>query len=1000
MGCANSSNNNIQQDSNLDDGDDDYWGDSGVRELSDTEIAERIEKGKGNMPMGNTGMKLRYAFQSQRGYYPDSPDKNNQDAFKVIEKLGGNPNIGYFGVYDGHGRDGDKISYYVRDTVERQLKQHVLGTPTTDATFDQKFSKVYTSINQETHRREVCGFDDQQSGTTAVAVYIEGFNLKVSNIGDSRCVIAEMVDGKLKAIPLTQDQTPYRKDERERCKKLGARIMNMDQLDGLAPMHENWGLSLGDSLDEEGDPPRIWHPTKKYPGCAFTRSIGDRIGERLGVFAEPEITSVSLNENSKFMVIASDGVWEFITSQGVIDMVAEYKDPLDACKRVVNESYHKWLEEEVRTDDITMIVVHFDNISSAIKKSASAPSGSSAASMSSDAARPVRRGMSKAKKKKVKLATQKMEEELKDYDISKFVSKKTSQEKKQIEKAIGSNYLFAHLNKKQKESIYSVMKKHVLKRGEVVIRQGDTSSDLYVVDSGVYEVLVHSGVKGEKAKAVFRYENSGLFGELSLMYGEPRKATVRCISSNSNILWSLDRASYKFVLGKSSSKDLASTLRHVTLFKELNGSQIDRLIEILTEQTYAQGENIVKQGDEGDTFYVIKSGTVDVFVNDIKVVEMSKGKSFGERALLKGEGRRNATVLAQDKVTCLQVSRQGFEEVLGDLQGLIDAQVQQQNLDAITPGMHGRLAGSSRGLPKIQDLTGFKEVDSWSLEENSVLGRFGVVFDKGSKEHYSMWNYSKKDAKRKNEVSHAITRSLETMRMLKEVSCALPELVMTVVNDRSVCFVSHTPVVTMLNMVSPNTNFEENTAKFYAACLSSALEALHSLNIVCRSLDSIGVDRTGYPQLTDLRLSKNLGTKNGRTETSCGVFAYWAPECVRLDSDHGVSADMWALGVVVYEMMCGSLPFGLDMAEDEKVTYQKILDHKKGSLNFPAELSVSSNCENFVNQLCDPNDERRMTASKSKNHKWLKSMDWTALHRRQVQSPHARACQQTFDGMK
>ena len=79
MGCANSSNNNIQQDSNLDDGDDDYWGDSGVRELSDTEIAERIEKGKGNMPMGNTGMKLRYAFQSQRGYYPDSPDKNNQD---------------------------------------------------------------------------------------------------------------------------------------------------------------------------------------------------------------------------------------------------------------------------------------------------------------------------------------------------------------------------------------------------------------------------------------------------------------------------------------------------------------------------------------------------------------------------------------------------------------------------------------------------------------------------------------------------------------------------------------------------------------------------------------------------------------------------------------------------------------------------------------------------------------------------------------------------------
>ena len=90
MGCANSTNNNVQHDSNVDD-DDDYWGESSVPELSDAEIAERIEKGKGNMPVGTTGLKLRYAFQSQRGYYPDSPDKNNQDAFKVIEKSAGTP---------------------------------------------------------------------------------------------------------------------------------------------------------------------------------------------------------------------------------------------------------------------------------------------------------------------------------------------------------------------------------------------------------------------------------------------------------------------------------------------------------------------------------------------------------------------------------------------------------------------------------------------------------------------------------------------------------------------------------------------------------------------------------------------------------------------------------------------------------------------------------------------------------------------------------------------
>ena len=85
------------------------------------------------------------------------------------------------------------------------LKQYVGAFSTTDPSFDRNL-KMYTSINNETHKREVCGFDDQQSGTTAVAAYVEGL-IEVSNIGDSRCVIAEMVDGKLKAIPLTKTDT-------------------------------------------------------------------------------------------------------------------------------------------------------------------------------------------------------------------------------------------------------------------------------------------------------------------------------------------------------------------------------------------------------------------------------------------------------------------------------------------------------------------------------------------------------------------------------------------------------------------------------------------------------------------------------------------------------------------------------------------------------------------------------------------------------------------------
>ena len=84
---------------------------------------------------------MRYAYRTQRGYYPEDMSKNNQDAFKVIKNLNGNNNVAYFGVFDGHGKVGDKGSYYVRDSIEQKLKMYIGASPITDPKFDEKFSK-------------------------------------------------------------------------------------------------------------------------------------------------------------------------------------------------------------------------------------------------------------------------------------------------------------------------------------------------------------------------------------------------------------------------------------------------------------------------------------------------------------------------------------------------------------------------------------------------------------------------------------------------------------------------------------------------------------------------------------------------------------------------------------------------------------------------------------------------------------------------------------------
>jgi cGMP-dependent protein kinase len=240
------------------------------------------------------------------------------------------------------------------------------------------------------------------SGTTAIAVSFHAGNMTVTNLGDSRAVLGHRVgsdlihsctppqdeekkeisdlfasdddgclvnpdgkllsDGDVVAIALSEDQTPYRKDERERLKNSGARICTIDQMEGKEPMHENWGeFDCGVDINYEGNIPRVWCAGHNYPGTAFTRSLGDSIAEHIGVSADPEILTKKVTKGDEFLVIASDGIFEFLTNQRVIDICAESADPADACSKLLDASYEKWLEHETRIDDITCIVLFLKN---------------------------------------------------------------------------------------------------------------------------------------------------------------------------------------------------------------------------------------------------------------------------------------------------------------------------------------------------------------------------------------------------------------------------------------------------------------------------------------------------------------------------------------------------------------------------------------------------------------------------------------------------------------
>jgi cGMP-dependent protein kinase 2 len=84
------------------------------------------------------------------------------------------------------------------------------------------------------------------SGTTAICVLLRGRSLLVANVGDSRAVLAERVDGGVVARDLSLDQTPYREDERERVKARGARVATLDQIEGVKVRGGGWVGGRGD----------------------------------------------------------------------------------------------------------------------------------------------------------------------------------------------------------------------------------------------------------------------------------------------------------------------------------------------------------------------------------------------------------------------------------------------------------------------------------------------------------------------------------------------------------------------------------------------------------------------------------------------------------------------------------------------------------------------------------------------------------------------------------
>ncbi|CAO2633522.1 cAMP-dependent protein kinase type II-alpha regulatory subunit [Lemmus lemmus] len=285
------------------------------------------------------------------------------------------------------------------------------------------------------------------------------------------------------------------------------------------------------------------------------------------------------------------------------------------------------------------------------------------------------------------------------------VHPKTDEQRCRLQEACKDILLFKNLDQEQLSQVLDAMFEKIVKTDEHVIDQGDDGDNFYVIERGTYDILV---TKDNQTRSVGQYDNRGSFGELALMYNTPRAATIVATSEGS--LWGLDRVTFRRIIVKNNAKKrkmFESFIESVPLFKSLEMSERMKIVDVIGEKIYKDGERIITQGEKADSFYIIESGEVSILIRsktksnknggnqEVEIAHCHKGQYFGELALVTNKPRA-ASAYAVGDVKCLVMDVQAFERLLGPCMDIMKRNISHyeeqlvkmfgSNLDLMDPG--------------------------------------------------------------------------------------------------------------------------------------------------------------------------------------------------------------------------------------------------------------------------------------------------------------------------
>ncbi|XP_073042154.1 probable protein phosphatase 2C 65 [Primulina eburnea] len=341
-------------------------GEEHERDFDDENIVLTREAGARVRLQGSSKYVSMFSQQGKKGI--------NQDAMTVWESFSGDKDMLFCGVFDGHGPSGHKVARYIRENLPTKISS-LYRQPSVEGndcaldvenyddcenpdfknpyflSWKARLIKCFHEVDEELENE--VSIESYCSGTTTVSVLKKGEHLIISNLGDSRAVLCTRDEtDELIAEQLTVDLKPNLPSETQRIRSCQGRVM---------------------AMDEEPNVYRIWMPHEDCPGLAMARAFGDFCLKDFGLISTPEVTYRKLTERDEFVVLATDGIWDVLSNNEVVRIVASSRKRSMAAKYLVDHAVRAWRYKYPRAkiDDCAVVCLFFKRQRPVLTKSVS-----------------------------------------------------------------------------------------------------------------------------------------------------------------------------------------------------------------------------------------------------------------------------------------------------------------------------------------------------------------------------------------------------------------------------------------------------------------------------------------------------------------------------------------------------------------------------------------------------------------------------------------------------